>query len=199
MGDAVAATHAGGGRGRAHLVRLLTPELAAHGFDLEDVAVTRAGSRSVVRVVVDRDDGIDLDAVAEASRAVSAVLDAVDGDGAPVSGPYVLEVSSPGVDRPLVAARHWRRARGRLVSVHTRDGRQLIGRVRASGPDSAELAVDDQSGSAGAVRRISFADVARAVVQVEFRATGDDSATGEDSGTGDDSGTGADVQGEAER
>ncbi len=200
VGDAVAPTNAGGGRGRsrgadaadrgragrAELLRLLAPELATHGFDLEDVVITRAGSRSVLRVVVDRDEGIDLDAVAVASRLVSAALDAVDGDG-PVSGPYVLEVSSPGVDRPLVAARHWRRARGRLVSVRTRDGRQLLGRVRTSGPESVDLTMDDHNGPAGAVTRISFADVVRAEVQVEFRTTGEDPATG------------VDAEGEAER
>nr|MDT0666278.1 ribosome maturation factor RimP [Micromonospora sp. DSM 115978] len=75
--------------------------------------MTKAGARSVVRVVVDRDGGIDLDAVAEASRLVSAVLD--EGRG-PLPGAYVLEVTSPGVDRPLTRPRHWQRAVGRLVA-----------------------------------------------------------------------------------
>jgi ribosome maturation factor RimP len=202
VGEAVAATNAGGGRDRARsrrpgaagrrpgpdvgeVSRLLAPELATHGYDLEDVAIIRAGSRSVVRIVVDRDEGIDLDAAAAASRVVSAVLDAAEarcgpGGGVLPPGPYVLEVSSPGVDRPLVAPRHWRRAQGRLVSAHTRDGRQVLGRVRAAGPHAVELAVDDPAGPAGAVVRIPFADVVRAAVQVEFRATSEDPAAGVD-------------------
>jgi len=161
--------------------------LAPAGFDLEDVSVTRAGSRSVVKVVVDRDGGIDLDAVAEASRLVSEALDAAEapGDdpavggaaaGAPwpgLGGPYVLEVTSPGVDRPLVAPRHWRRARGRLVAVETTDGERFVGRVRAAGADTAVLlpvaAARSRPGSAPApAREIRYAEVARAVVEIEF-------------------------------
>ncbi|ONH36546.1 MULTISPECIES: ribosome maturation factor RimP [Protofrankia] len=216
MGDAVAATSAadaGGGRrrartrprspdvrpssARAELVRLLTPQLAARGFDLEDVTVSRAGSRSVVRVVVDRDGGVDLDAVAEASRVASAVLDAAETDpaagGPPLAGPYVLEVSSPGVDRPLVAPRHWRRARGRLVSVRTRDGRQLLGRVRATDEQTAELVPEGGRTAVGEVIRISFADVVRAAVQVEFRATDEDLVTGDEDPAGDEHPAGDEV------
>jgi len=161
--------------------------LGPAGFDLEDVSVTRAGSRSVVKVVVDRDGGIDLDAVAEASRLVSEALDAAEapGDdpaaggaaaGAPwpgLGGPYVLEVTSPGVDRPLVAPRHWRRARGRLVAVETTDGERFVGRVRAAGADTAVLlpvaAARSRPGSAPApARELRYADVARAVVEIEF-------------------------------
>ncbi len=223
MGDAVAATSAadaGGGRrrtrarhpgpdgrprsARAELVRLLTPELAARGFDLEDVAVSRAGSRSVVRVVVDRDGGVDLDAVAEASRVASTVLDAAETDpaagGSPVAGPYVLEVSSPGVDRPLVAPRHWRRAQGRLVSVRTRDGRQILGRVRTAGEQAAELVLVGERAAADEVIQISFADVVMAAVQVEFRGTDEDLVTGdEDPATDEDLATDEDQDAEAQR
>jgi ribosome maturation factor RimP len=141
----------------------------------------------VVKVVVDRDGGIDLDAVAEASRLVSEALDAAEapGDdpavggaaaGAPwpgLGGPYVLEVTSPGVDRPLVAPRHWRRARGRLVAVETTDGERFVGRVRAAGADTAVLlpvaAARSRPGSAPApAREIRYAEVARAVVEIEF-------------------------------
>ena len=92
---------------------LLAPVVEGLGLDLEDVEVTAAGRRRRVCVVVDRDGGIDLDAVADVSKSVSDVLDASDALG---SAPYVLEVTSPGVDRPLTQPRHWRRARGRLVS-----------------------------------------------------------------------------------
>ena len=90
---------------------LLAPVVAAHGVDLEAVSVSRAGSRSVVRVVVDRDGGLDLDGVAEVSRTVNAALDAVGDDV--IHGSFVLEVTTPGVDRPLTEPRHWRRAAGR--------------------------------------------------------------------------------------
>src|SRR3954451_21966512 len=92
----------------------LDPLVTAAGYDLEDVSVTAAGRRSVVRVIVDRDGGVDLDAVAEVSRALSAGLDESDVMG---EAPYVLEVSSPGVDRALTEPRHWRRAIGRRVRV----------------------------------------------------------------------------------
>jgi ribosome maturation factor RimP len=96
--------------------------VVAAGYDLEDVVVTSAGRRSVVRVVVDRDGGIDLDAVAEVSRAVSDALDAADAFG---ESAYTLEVTSPGVDRPLTEPRHWRRNIGRLVETQSFKGRIL--------------------------------------------------------------------------
>jgi len=100
-----------------HLLEVLAPVVSATGHDLEDVNVTSAGRRSLVRVVVDADGGVDLDAVAEVSRVVSEALDADAPGGPAFAGPYVLEVTSPGVDRPLTEPRHWRRAVGRLVQV----------------------------------------------------------------------------------
>jgi ribosome maturation factor RimP len=144
------------------LIGLLTPAVSAFGADLEDVMVSRAGSRSVVRVVVDRDGGIDLDVVADISHAVGAALDA-DPDAMPAS--YVLEVTTPGVDRPLTQPRHWRRAQGRLVSVTRRSGGPLTGRVSAADDEAAVLMGADVPG--GSVR-VAYGDVSRAVVQVEF-------------------------------
>ena len=103
---------------RAQLRAVVEPVVGAAGYDLEDLTVSRAGRRSVVRVVVDRDGGIDLDAVADVSRLVSAALDAAEDRGREIfTGEYQLEVSSPGVDRPLTQPRHWRRNVGRLVKV----------------------------------------------------------------------------------
>ena len=95
------------------LTRLLEPVIRAMGLDLESVRVTAAGRRRLLRVIVDGDGGVSLDTIALASRELSARL-----DGATVMGelPYTLEVSSPGVDRPLTEPRHWRRAVGRLVA-----------------------------------------------------------------------------------
>src|SRR5215510_8620963 len=98
---------------RHKLAELLAPVVESSGYDFEDVTVGQAGRRRLVKVIVDADGGVDLDGVAQVSRAVSDVLD----DRAAFDGPYVLEVSSPGVDRPLREPRHWRRAVGRLVKV----------------------------------------------------------------------------------
>jgi ribosome maturation factor RimP len=150
---------------------LLEPVVTAAGYDLEDVTVTAAGRRSVLRVVVDRDGGIDLDAVAEVSRAVSEALDGTDELGA---SPYVLEVTSPGVDRPLTEPRHWRRAAGRLVAVEV-DGKRVIGRVLSADTAGVELSIETRSasGKAGspanaAPREVVWSDLGPGRVQVEF-------------------------------
>lgn len=138
----------------------LEPLLADAGVDLEQVEVTPAGRRRVLRIVVDRDGGIDLDAVADISRTVSSALDDA---GTMGETPYVLEVTSPGVDRPLTRPAHWRRAGGRLVRAVLLDGSTVTGRVRAADETGAELV-----GERGAPRRVEFAQVKRAQVQIEF-------------------------------
>jgi ribosome maturation factor RimP len=148
---------------RARLAEALHPVLADSGFDLEDVTVSKAGSRSLVRVVVDRDGGLDLDGVADASRAVGHYLDA---DEELVPGAYVLEVTSPGVDRPLTAPRHWRRNAGRLVAVTLREGKPVTGRIVVA--DEVTAVLDTGKGQ----QTIQLADVAKALVQVEFSHVG---------------------------
>src|SRR6476660_7060047 len=91
---------------------LLEPLAQAAGLDLEEIAVTPAGKRRMLRVVIDSDTGVQLDAVAELSREISAVLANSDVMG---GVPYVLEVTSPGIDRPLTEPRHFARNTGRLV------------------------------------------------------------------------------------
>lgn len=126
-------TAAGGSdRGTARIIELLAPVVDEAGYDLEQVSVGPAGRKTLVRVVVDRDGGVSLDDVAVLSRRISAALDRAEGaDGAFGPAPYTLEVSSPGVDRPLTAPRHWRRSRGRLVRA------QLLG---AGGEPAGEVA-----------------------------------------------------------
>jgi ribosome maturation factor RimP len=148
---------------RARLLGVLDPVVTSAGFDLEDVVVTPAGKRRLLRLVVDRDGGVDLDDVAELSKVASSTLDASDVMGA---GPYVLEVSSPGVDRPLTAPRHWRRATGRPVAVSLRDGGRCTGRVVQATDDAVTLDV------AGEARTLPYESVAHAVVRVEFTANG---------------------------
>jgi ribosome maturation factor RimP len=156
---------------RSQLIDLLSPAVAASGLDLEDVAVNRAGSRSVVRVVVDADGGLDLDAVAEVSRAVSEVLD---GAGDVLRGAYVLEVTSPGVDRPLTAPRHWRRARTRKLRVLRTDGTEVVGRLQeSSDAEDGDAVLQTEDGPV----RVRYADVRRATVEVEFSPASDASAS----------------------
>jgi ribosome maturation factor RimP len=129
------------------------------GFDLEDVTVSPAGKRRVVRVVVDRDGGVDLDDVADVARAVSDLLD---DNPELVDGAYTLEVTSPGVDRPLTQPRHWRRNQGRLVKVTIPD-ETLTGRITSSTDTEVTLDVD------GTARTLILAEVSKALVQVEFK------------------------------
>ena len=147
------------GPARQRLCALLEPVVGAAGFDLEDVRVVPAGRRRLLRVVVDRDEGVSLDDAAELSRSVSAALDETDAMGA---APYVLEVTSPGVDRPLTIPRHWQRAVGRLVRVALPTGEELTGRVRAADGDGVDLEVGGQT------RRFAYAGLGQGHVQVEF-------------------------------
>lgn len=151
------------------LAGLLRPVLATAGADLEGLTVSPAGRRRVVRVMVDRDGGITLDDVADLSRLLSEALDDVDArEPALLGGAYVLEVSSPGVDRPLTEPRHWRRNAGRLVAAALHDGSGVTGRVLRLDGDAVVLDVQ------GAERVLPLAQVARGLVQVEFDRTGPD-------------------------
>lgn len=145
---------------RDRLVALLTAPLAALGVDLEAVELTSAGRRRMLRVAVDKDGGPTMDDLADATREVSRLLDDSDAMG---EQPYTLEVSSRGVDRPLELPRHWRRNVDRLVRVDLADGSTVTGRVLAADEDAVTLDV------AGAARRVPYADVRRARVQVEFK------------------------------
>jgi ribosome maturation factor RimP len=155
---------------RQQLESLLQPVVTAEGYDLEEVSVTAAGRRSLIRVTVDGDEGIDLDGIATVARAVSEALDAAEPAGAAFAGPYVLEVSSPGVDRPLTEPRHWRRAVGRLVSVPIGPpGQQVsrLGRILAADEHGLELDVE------GRPERHDWAELGSGRIQVEFARPGE--------------------------
>jgi len=141
------------------LLDLLRAPLADSGLDIEAVEVSTAGRRRVVRVLVDKDGGVTLDDVAAATLRVGSRLDASDALG---EQPYTLEVTSPGIDRPLTAPRHWRRNLDRLVAVTLVDGGEVTGRIQACAADSVTIVVD------GARRDIAYAEVAKARVQIEF-------------------------------
>ena len=152
------------------LREILTPITEAAGFDLEAITVTAAGRRSVVRVVVDADDA-DLESIAELSRAIAAALDE-EAATALIDGAYQLEVSSPGVDRPLTEPRHWRRAAGRLVIVAI-EGKDCTARVLSADADGVQLSI------AGAERNVAWAGLGVGRVQVEFNRVSDDGRSGD--------------------
>jgi ribosome maturation factor RimP len=155
---------------RHELRSLLAPVVATAGYDLEDVTVRAVGRRSLIRVTVDADRGVDLDGAAQVSRAISDTLDSAAPGGAEFAGPYVLEVTSPGVDRPLSEPRHWRRAIGRLVSVQVAD-RPLTGRIVGTDDDGVSLDVE------GAERRhVPWHELGRGKVRVEFNRRSDGAA-----------------------
>ncbi|MFL6157565.1 MAG: ribosome maturation factor RimP [Marmoricola sp.] len=145
------------------LAAVLAPPLESLGLDLEGVDLSKAGKRSVLRVAVDKDGGVDMDDIAEATKAVSVVLDESDLMG---NGAFTLEVSSPGVERPLTLPRHWRRNATRLVKVDLVDGSELTGRILSAEDEAADLDVD------GEQRTLAFSEVAKARIQIEFKREG---------------------------
>jgi ribosome maturation factor RimP len=142
--------------------------VARAGFDLEVLHVQQAGRRQLVKVVVDSDTadgGIGLDQIAEVSRVVSAALDALEDSrtaGNALGGSYTLEVTSPGLDRPLTKPRHWRRARLRKVSVR-RGEDSFTARVGDAGEDGVDLLVGKT------VEHVRYEHIEHAVIEVEFR------------------------------
>jgi ribosome maturation factor RimP len=137
----------------------LVDPLRALSLDIEAVEITPAGKRRILRVAVDKDGGVTLDEVAEATREVNRVLDESDVMG---EMPYTLEVTSRGVDRPLTLPRHWRRNAGRLVAVTFADGSSTTGRIGVSDDEKVTLEVS------GAHQDVAYPDVKKALVQVEF-------------------------------
>jgi ribosome maturation factor RimP len=147
---------------QTQVIELLGGEFARAGYEIEDVVIDPRVSPPRIAVIADGETPLDLDAVAALSRSASALLDGLDS----ISDGYVLEVSSPGVDRPLTSEKHFRRARGRKVELELSDGSQLTGRVGETRADAVGLVVRD--GRDWAVREIPLVEIAKAVVQVEF-------------------------------
>ena len=145
------------------LAGVLAAPVESLGLDLESVDLSKAGKRSVLRIAVDKDGGVDMDDIAEATKAISEVLDDSDLMG---NNAFTLEVSSPGVDRPLTLPRHWRRNATRLVTVDLVDGGSVTGRIVSSDDDAAVLEVD------GEQQTVGYGDVAKAKIQIEFKREG---------------------------
>lgn len=155
------------------LRELLEPVVSAAGFEIDELDVRAAGRRHAVKVVVDNpepaDDasgsgsGVGLDDIARLSRSAAAELDAHEHL---IEGSYTLEVTSPGVDRPLTRPRHWRRGWLRLARIRLTDGDELEARIGRAGDTGVQVAT---TGKRPELRELTYADVAHAQIQVEFR------------------------------
>ncbi|MEU7182757.1 MULTISPECIES: ribosome maturation factor RimP [Streptomyces] len=149
---------------------LLEPLVAARDLDLEEIEVTPAGKRRVLRIVVDSDEGVQLDDCAALSREASQVLDDSDAMG---GAPYTLEVTSPGADRPLTELRHYRRAVGRLIKARLHEGDELIARITAVDDAGLDVEVPGVKGRKPTTRRVAFDEIAKARVELEFNRKSD--------------------------
>ena len=144
------------------VIELLDEDFARAGYEIEDVVIDARVRPPRITVIADGDDPLDLDTIATLSRSASVLLDGLDR----IRDRYVLEVSSPGVDRPLTSEKHFRRARGRKVEIALSDGSRLTGRVGETRDHTIALVV--RAGRAWTLREIPLADIVKAVVQVEF-------------------------------
>ena len=143
-----------------NLTELLNPAVTRAGFILEEVTVTPVGKRRLVSVVVDCENrNPSLDEVTVVSKEVSSILDSYSLMG---DMPFTLEVTTPGVDRPLTELRHWRKNVGRLVKITPVTGEKYVARIIAINPRDVVLE------SQGKEINVPFADITRAQIEVEF-------------------------------
>ena len=137
----------------------ITPALSDLGFYLEDITITSAGRRSMITVIVDGDNHLSLDQVTVATKAIGEIVENIQSLG---ESAFTLEVTSPGLDRPLTKPRHWRKNIDRLVKIVLLDGKEVKGRVK----DVSEISttVDDQV--------VNFSEIKRATLEIEFKQVG---------------------------
>jgi ribosome maturation factor RimP len=134
----------------------ITPALEALGFYLEDVTIISAGRRSMLTVIVDGDTHLSLDQVTSATKAIGEIVESIQSLG---ETPFTLEVTSPGLDRPLTKVRHWQKNINRLVKVVLLDGSEIKGRIKNVNEVSAT--VDEKN--------INYSDIKRATLEIEFK------------------------------
>ena len=137
----------------------ITPALSDLGFYLEDITITSAGRRSMLTVIVDGDTHLSLDQVTVATKAISEIVENIQSLG---QAPFTLEVTSPGLDRPLTKPRHWRKNIDRLVKIVLLDGKEIKGRVKDATEISATVAE----------QVVKFSDIKRATLEIEFKQVG---------------------------
>jgi ribosome maturation factor RimP len=143
----------------SELTDLLDPVVSAFSFDLDEIEITRSGGQRILDVTIDGDSGVNLDEVAEVSRAISDFLDSSDAMG---DEPYVLEVGTRGVTKPLTKPIHWTRNIGRLVNV-AGDAINAVGRIIEFEDPNVTLDIKGKS------RTLSINEISRAHIEVEFK------------------------------
>ena len=141
---------------KEQVLAVITPAIESLGFYIEDITITSAGKRSMLTIIVDGDTHLSLDQVTVATKAISEIVENLPTLG---NNPFTLEVTSPGLDRPLTKPRHWRKNQDRLIKIVLTDGKEVNGRIKDSTESSAT--VDEQV--------INFADIKRATLEVEFK------------------------------
>jgi ribosome maturation factor RimP len=145
------------------LTQLLTPAVETAGFFLEEVQLSKAGNHSTVVCVVDGLKPLNMDEVTSVSRVISEILDSEPTMG---EAPFTLEVTSPGVDRPLTLPRHWTKNLTRLIKITFNDGTALTARLNEFN-DTHALLIENIKGRMKN-HEVAFADIKRAVVEIEF-------------------------------
>lgn len=145
------------------ITELIEPAVTEAGFFLEEVQNTSAGSHRIVTCIVDGQNPLNLDQVTVVSRLISELLDSASFMD---ETPFTLEVTSPGVDRPLTLPRHWTKNLTRLVKVTLQDGTVTTGRLTEFNEATATL-VENIKGRIK-THQVSFSDIKRAVVEIEF-------------------------------
>lgn len=147
---------------------LVTPAVSDAGFYLEDVHIATPGSHRIVTCIVDGDSSLNLDQVTSVSRIISELLDEAAFMG---ETPFTLEVTSPGVDRPLTAPRHFKKNVDRLLKVITVDGSEVTGRILSNTDQDVTLTVAEKKETREQV--VALVDIKRAVVEIEFNRKND--------------------------
>lgn len=150
---------------KEQISELVTPAVVGAGFYLEDVEILNAGGSRVITCIVDGDIPLNLDQVTVVTKAISALLD----EAAFLDETaFTLEVTSPGVERPLTLPRHWRKNHDRLIKIVLTNGEVVEGRIAAS--DEVSVTVTGKKEEAVVV---AFADIKRATVEIEFNRKAD--------------------------
>ena len=143
-----------------NLIELIGPVITKAGFVLEEITVTPVGKRRLVAVVIDREESNpSLDEVTVVSKEVSAILDNYSQMG---EVPFTLEVTTPGIDKPLVMPRHWKKNIGRLVKITPKQGEKYVARIKGYADDQVTLELKNE------ILILTLSDVAKAQIEVEF-------------------------------
>jgi ribosome maturation factor RimP len=135
---------------------VIRPIIEAAGNYLEEVKIISAGKSKIITVIVDSDSYLNLDQITAITKLISEKIEGIAALG---ESSFTLEVTSPGIERPLTLARHWKKNLGKLVKIHFLDGGEVTGRITGSSPVSVTL----ESGT------YKFSDIKKALLQIEFK------------------------------